>query len=64
MFVPPAVFAFLCGAGLFGLSSTHLVVWQRLLSGLGSLVAGCGLAAGLVLLPLGLFVSFMDYAIG
>lgn len=64
MLVPPAIFAFLFVAGLFGVSSTQIVGWQRLLSGLGSLIAAAGLAVGLVLLPLSLFGSFMDYAIG
>ncbi|HYP44288.1 MAG TPA: hypothetical protein VEQ66_03710 [Propionibacteriaceae bacterium] len=62
--LPPALFAFLFVVGLFGLSSARLVAWQRVLSGLGSLVAGCGLALSLVLLPLGLAGSFMDYTVG
>jgi hypothetical protein len=64
MLLPPAVFAFLFVAGLFGVSSSGIAVWRRALSGLGSFVAACGLAVSLVLLPLNLFGSLMDYAIG
>ncbi len=64
MLVPPAVFGFLFVAGLFGLSSAHIVRWQRLLSGLGSLVAAWGLAVGLILLPVILFGSMVAYAFG
>lgn len=63
MLLPPAAFAFLFVTGLFGVS-TDLPVWQRVLSGVGSLVCACALAVGLVLLPLNLFGSLMDYAIG
>lgn len=64
MLVPPAVFAFLFVAGLFGLTSAHVVVWQRLLSAVGTLVAACGLVVSLLLLPILLLGSFMDLAIG
>jgi hypothetical protein len=64
MLLPPAVFAFLLVAGLFGVSSSGIAVWRRVLSGLGVFVAACGLAVGLVWLPLNLFGSFMDYTIG
>jgi hypothetical protein len=64
MLLPPAVFAFLLVAGLFGISSSGIAVWRRVLSGLGLFVAACGLAVGLVYLPLNLFGSFMDYTIG
>lgn len=63
MLLPPALFAFLLVAGLFGLSP-RLPVWQRVISGAGSLLAAGGLAAGLILLPLNLFGSLSDYAIG
>ena len=64
MLLPPTVFAFLFVLGLFGLSSAGIVVWQRLLSGLGSFIAGCGLLVGLIYLPLNLFGSFLDYTLG
>jgi hypothetical protein len=64
MLLPPAVFAFLLVAGLFGVSSSGIAVWRRVLSGLGSFVAACGLAVGLAWLPLNLFGSFRDYTIG
>jgi hypothetical protein len=64
MLLPPAVFAFLLVAGLFGVNSSGIAVWRRALSGLGLFVAACGLAVGLVSLPLNLFGSFMDYTIG
>jgi hypothetical protein len=48
MLLPPAGFAFLLVAGLFGVTSSGIAVRRRALSGLGSFVAACGLAVGLV----------------
>lgn len=64
MLLPPAIFAFLFVAGLFALRAPGVAVWQRALCGVGCALAVVGLVVGLVLLPLNLFGSFMDYTVG
>jgi len=64
MLVPPVVFGGLFCLGLFLARVAKPSLWRMILSGLGCLVSMCGLVVTVVLLPLSLFGSFMDYTIG
>lgn len=64
MLLPPAIFTCLFVAGLFAISAPGVAVWQRVLCGVGCALAIMGLVVGLLLLPLNLFGSFMDYTVG
>lgn len=62
---PPLVFGPLFIAGFRGRRTwSVLPQWQRIVLGLGCLVAGCGLVFTLALAPILTFGMFMDYAIG